>query len=86
MSDQSGNPGNNRHPSVVGAIAEVSKTLIGALPPTFLALCLLNAVFLVVFAWFLAHVLEVPQNRDQQRSELIAKMLDRCLVQQNKGG
>jgi hypothetical protein len=55
-----------------GAIARVSQTLISALPPAFLLLCLINAAFMAVVLWFLDDQLD-------QRTLLVKTLVERCL-------
>jgi hypothetical protein len=57
-----------------GAVADISHSLIGALPPAFLMLCVLNAAFLGGTLWFLS-------NQMEKRTEIVSKMLDRCMEQ-----
>lgn len=58
-----------------GAIAAATKlgqSLIGALPPAFLLLCLINAIFIGLVMYFLDHQLD-------QRTQLVAKLVDSCM-------
>jgi hypothetical protein len=57
--------------NVTGAVASLGRALITALPPGFLLLCLLNVIFLGCVMWFIDHM-------QAQRTELVAKVLDRC--------
>jgi hypothetical protein len=57
-----------------GAVADISRSLISALPPAFLMLCVLNAAFLGGTLWFLS-------NQMEKRTEIVSKMLDRCMEQ-----
>jgi hypothetical protein len=57
-----------------GAVADISHSLISALPPAFLMLCVLNAAFLGGTLWFLS-------NQMEKRTEIVSKMLDRCMEQ-----
>jgi hypothetical protein len=60
--------------SAAGAVADISHSLISALPPAFLMLCVLNAAFLGGTLWFLS-------NQMEKRTEIVSKMLDRCMEQ-----
>ncbi len=55
-----------------GALAAVSKTLIGALPPAFLVLTLLN-IGVLTFAVY------VFQHNTAARNEMLNKILTSCL-------
>jgi hypothetical protein len=57
-----------------GAVNDIGRSLIGALPPAFLMLCVLNAAFLGGTLWFLS-------NQMEKRTEIVGKMLDRCMEQ-----
>lgn len=58
--------------TVVGAAAKLGQSLIGALPPAFLLLVLLNCAFLALVMWFV-------DNQLKQRTELVGKLVDRCM-------
>lgn len=60
-------------PGVVGAASGVSKALIGALPPGFVALLLVNTIFIGAVMWFLDEQLD-------QRIKLLNRILDACLA------
>ena len=53
----------------------LSERLIRVLPPAFLVLLLLNALFLATITWVISH------NADA-RNQLLTKIVDRCLTQQ----
>ena len=59
--------------TIPGAVARVSQTLIGALPPAFVLLLLINVIFLGIVMWFI-------DDQIQQRTELVEKVIERCLV------
>ena len=56
-----------------GLLAGISERLIRVLPPAFLLLLILNALFLGVFFWLYEHNVEA-------RTELLAKIVDKCLL------
>lgn len=66
MNEPSGNG------TVVGAAARLGQSLIGALPPAFLLLVLLNCAFLALVMWFV-------DTQLKQRTELVGKLVDRCM-------
>ena len=66
---------NQASPGVTAAVADVTRILISALPPAFLMLCVLNAAFLGGTLWFLT-------NQMEKRTDIVGKMLDRCMEQQ----
>lgn len=55
-----------------GALASISNKLIGALPPAFLLLVLLNVAFLGVAAWSFQHNTEL-------RNAMIQRIIESCL-------
>jgi hypothetical protein len=55
-----------------GAAQRLGQSLIGALPPAFLLLCLINAGFLSVVLWFL-------NDQMDSRAVLAGKLIDHCL-------
>lgn len=57
----------------IGALTDLGGRVIGALPPAFLLLCLLNVAFLGVVMLFLNAQME-------QRTAVVAKVLDACLT------
>jgi hypothetical protein len=65
MSDSSGNG------TIVGATSRLGQALIGALPPAFVMLCLINVGFLGLVMWFL-------NGQMEQRTALVTKVFDRC--------
>ena len=58
---------------IVSAVANVSTSLITALPPTFIMLVLLNTAFLGAVLWFLNIQLE-------GRMAMANRIIDHCLV------
>ena len=58
--------------TIPGLAARLGQSLISALPPAFLLLCLINAVFIGLVLWFLDDQLD-------QRTKLVGKLVDRCM-------
>lgn len=58
--------------TTIGAATKLGQQLIGALPPAFLLLCVINLAFLAVVLWFLDHLQE-------QRTAMVGKLVDRCM-------
>jgi hypothetical protein len=58
--------------SVPGAVARLGQSLIGAMPPSFLLLLLLNIAFGFTLIWFLDDQLE-------QRNKMAEQLFHRCL-------
>jgi hypothetical protein len=58
--------------NTVGALADLGARLVTALPPAFLMLCLVNAIFIGAVLWFLDDQLD-------QRTKLVGTLVDRCL-------
>jgi hypothetical protein len=56
---------------LTGLAQSISAGLIGALPPAFLLMCVLNIIFLGLILWFIEHQLD-------QRMLLANKILDHC--------
>ena len=60
-----------RASGLTGLAATIGTGLIGALPPAFLMLCVVNSMFLGLVLWFVEHQLD-------QRMLLANKILDHC--------
>ena len=58
--------------TVVGAASKFAQSLVGALPPAFLLLCLLNVAFLGMVMWFLA-------DQVDRRTTLVSTVITRCM-------
>jgi hypothetical protein len=58
--------------TVTGLAGDLGRSLIAALPPAFLMLCVVNLAFLAVVLWFLDHLQE-------QRTAMVGKLVDRCM-------
>jgi hypothetical protein len=58
------------HPSV---LVSVSEKLIRVLPPAFVALLILNCLFIGVIAWVFDHNADV-------RNTLLTKIIESCLI------
>lgn len=65
-------PGNGRNGSIVGAVSRFSQSVVGALPPSFLLLILINVLFMGFVLWFLADQMDT-------RTALAGKIIDHCL-------
>ena len=63
----------NGRNTVPGMVADMGRTLVGALPPAFLMLVLLNAAFLTMVVWFLNH-------QQDQRNTLVSKLVEQCML------
>jgi hypothetical protein len=61
-----------QHEGTIGAVTDISSKLIGALPPAFLMLVLLNVVFLGLVMWFLADQID-------RRTALVTQIVTRCM-------
>lgn len=57
---------------MVGAVSRLGNALIGALPPAFLLLILLNVAFLTMVMWFL-------DDQLSQRTKMAEKLFERCM-------
>ena len=55
-----------------GLFSTLGRALIGALPPAFLLLCVINVAFLAAVLWFL-------DNQSEARLHLIERIIDRCV-------
>lgn len=58
--------------TIPGAAARLGQSLISALPPAFVMLCLINAAFIAVVLWFVDDQLD-------QRTKLVGRLLDHCM-------
>jgi hypothetical protein len=65
-------PAEPQHEGALGALTDLGNKLIGALPPAFLMLVVMNACFLGMVLWFLNH-------QADQRTALVTKLVDRCM-------
>jgi hypothetical protein len=59
-------------PTVTGAVSKLGQSLITALPPGFLLLCIINILFLGIVMWFL-------DDQVAQRTSMVGKLLDQCM-------
>jgi hypothetical protein len=62
--------------SIVGSVTRLGQSLIGALPPAFLMLALVNVAFVGCLVWFLIWFLE---DQLHARNEMAEKLFNRCL-------
>lgn len=60
-----------------GVLATISQKLIGALPPAFIMVVILNCAFLGVIAWVFNHNAEA-------RNALLTKIVESCLLQRDR--
>jgi hypothetical protein len=58
---------------VFGAMSALGQSLIGALPPAFLMLLIVNLVFLAMVMWFVEH-------NSEQRVAIVKDIVDSCLT------
>lgn len=65
-------------------ITESVQTIVRGLPPSFLGLCVLNALFLICFGWFVLRVAEVRSAQEAQRMQVFDKLLTACVRQETK--
>jgi len=62
----------DNNPSVTGAVTKISTSLIGALPPGFIILLVLNVLAVGFIAWFL-------ETQLAQRDEMAERLFNRCM-------
>jgi hypothetical protein len=67
MSDQQ-----QQHSGVIGAVTDLGSKLVTALPPAFIMLCLVNALFIFAVLYFLDDQLD-------QRTALVKGLVDKCM-------
>ena len=60
------------NPTIVGAASRLGQALVGALPPGFLMLCLINLAFVGLVMWFL-------NSQMEQRTGLVDTLVTRCM-------
>jgi hypothetical protein len=58
---------------IVGSITDVAKAAVGALPPAFLMLVILNIVFIGLVMWFL-------DSQIATRTHLVERIVETCLT------
>jgi hypothetical protein len=63
----------NGHAPAGSLLVSVSEKLLRVLPPAFIALLLVNCLFIGIMAWTFDHNAEV-------RNALLTKIIDRCLL------
>jgi hypothetical protein len=56
-----------------GAARDLGRDLISALPPAFTLLLVINVIFLALVMWFI-------DDQIQQRTELVAKVIEHCFA------
>lgn len=59
--------------TIPGAVSRLGQSLISALPPAFLLLVVINAIFIGMVMWFL-------DEQISQRTALVEKIVDHCLL------
>jgi len=59
--------------TLVGHLARTGDKLIATLPPAFIMLVLINAAFLGMVLWFI-------NNGQDARTQMVDKLLDRCMT------
>ena len=69
MSDS---PPDRHHEGAIGAVTDLGRALVSALPPAFVMLLVMNVCFLGLVLWFLNH-------QADQRTAMVDKLLDRCM-------
>lgn len=57
----------------IGAASSLAQSLIVALPPAFLLLCLLN----IAMVWL---ILDTVEHQSAQRLEILTRVIDQCLT------
>jgi hypothetical protein len=65
-------PQDNEGGTILGVAARLGGRLINALAPQYLALILINAIFLGLFVWYI-------DARAQHAREIMQQLLDACL-------
>lgn len=58
--------------TLTGAATALGRSLITALPPAFVMLCVVNAVFVLGLTWFVDDQLD-------QRTQLVGRLIDHCM-------
>jgi hypothetical protein len=58
--------------TIPGMVSRLGQSLITALPPAFIMLCLINAAFIGAVLWFLDDQLD-------QRTQLVGRLVDKCM-------
>jgi len=66
---------NNETVTVTGAVSKLGTALIGAMPPAFTLLLVINVIFLGLVMWFI-------DDQIHQRTELVEKVIDSCFGKQ----
>lgn len=56
---------------------DAGRTILQAVPPSFLGLCLVNFLFLATTLWFL-------QSQVEARMMLVTKIVEACVIKEHK--
>ena len=59
-------------PGVTGAVSRISSQVVSSLKPQFLALILVNAIFMGVFIWYI-------DARARHAAEIMRQLFETCL-------
>lgn len=65
--------------SVINASLDIGKTLIGALPPSFVMLCVINMVFLMMVVWFIHDQNDIMR----ERTRVVGDIVTACIAKLN---
>jgi hypothetical protein len=66
--------------TTTGRLIDASKSILSVIPPSFLGLCLINALFLGAF---LGAILWFLNSQVEARMALVAKIIDVCVLKQH---
>ena len=62
----------NGSKGVIAGAFDLSNRLVSALPPAFLMLVLINALFIALVFWFM-------DSQSKQRTAMVEKLVDKCM-------
>jgi hypothetical protein len=67
----------DQNKGVIGSLTELGGKVVTALPPVFIALMLINVIFLGITMWFINSQIEA-------RAKVVANFVDRCMDSMQK--
>jgi len=67
--------------TILSAASSLGGAVVRSVPPSFLGLALINALFLGTVLLFLDHVINVEGRAAEQRMDIFEKVIDTCMSQ-----
>ena len=61
-----------RHEGAIGALTDLGSRMVSVLPPAFVMLCVINAIFIAAVLWFL-------DDQVAARTKLVQTLVEKCM-------